>query len=699
MTPLESIRILLVEDDEDDLILTKDLLESSRLVRFELDWAGDYDTALATLARTDYDVVLVDYRLGTKTGLELIEEATDSGATAPMILLTGAGDSEVDQAAMEAGASDYLVKGRVDGEMLERAIRYAVGRARALQALRESERRYALSARGANDGLWVWDVARNSVYYSPRWKTMLGWAEDEIGDSPEEWFSRVPPEDHERLCAAIEGHRIGETPAIEVEHRMRCRDGSYRWMLTRGIAERADDGSVARIAGSQSDITERKEALERITHDALHDPLTALPNRALFMDRLERTLARERRREGRLFAVLFIDLDRFKLVNDSLGHVVGDEILQLASARLIKTVRASDTVARLGGDEFAILLERLDHVTEAVRTANRIQDAFAEPLCVNDHEIFLTASIGIALSVTGYSHSHEILRDADIAMYRAKAQGRARHEVFDRTMHNRAVELLRFETDLRHAISRDELRLHYQPIVSLLDGEVTGFEALIRWQRGDELVPANEIIPVAEESTLILTLGDWVMAEALRQLAEWNRSRPVESQFEMHVNLSARQLIQPDLVERVHEHLRRTGVKPEQLHLELTETVLISNAEIAADVIRRLRESRIGVSLDDFGTGYSSLSALREYPFDTLKIDRSFVAAADSVRTNGIIRAITELAELLGMTVTVEGIETPEQLVRINEFGAQFGQGFLFARPMPAEEAIRVSSGLKRAMG
>ncbi|MBW3672180.1 MAG: flavodoxin-dependent (E)-4-hydroxy-3-methylbut-2-enyl-diphosphate synthase, partial [Acidobacteria bacterium] len=497
MSALEPIRILLVEDDEDDYILTRDLLGESRRSSFRLEWVSDYDEALAAVDREDWDVILVDYRLGAHNGLEILAEADARELTTPIILLTGAGDRDVDLAAMEAGAADYLVKGLLDGETLERAIRYSLAQSRTLAALRESEQRYALSVRGANDGLWVWNLETHTVYYSPRWKSMLGWKEDEIADAPEEWFSRIHPQEVDLVRMAIERHQRGETPAIEAEHRMLTRDGRYRWMLTRGLAQRDASGEATRLAGSMTDITERKEALERLTHDAFHDTLTQMPNRALFMDRLERSLQKSLRDPNEEFAVLFIDIDRFKLVNDSLGHGFGDEVLVSVSDRLAGAVRAGDTVARMGGDEFTVLLDSIEHAADAVRTAHRIQESLVDPVSIREHEIFLTASIGIALSATGYDRPQDVLRDADIAMYRAKAQGRARHEVFDRTMHDGAVEMLRFETDLRRSMDRGELRVHYQPIIALDRGIVTGFEALVRWQRGEVLVPAADIVRVA----------------------------------------------------------------------------------------------------------------------------------------------------------------------------------------------------------
>ena len=688
MTDLDTrpVRILLVEDDEDDYVLTRELLSDSKRTTFALQWVPTFEEALPALAAQAHDVCLVDYRLGERDGLELLRHARDLGVTAPMILLTGQGDGDVDLAAMRAGAADYLIKGQIDAKLLERSIRYALEQSRTLHALRESEERYALSARGANDGLWVWDLRSNEVYYSPRWKSMLGFAEEEIGASPDEWLSRVHPDDAEIVRSTVDMHIAGNTPHLEIEHRMRCRDGSHRWMLSRGLAVRDSAGAAVRIAGSQTDITERKLAVEQLTHDAFHDALTQLPNRALFMDRLARAIESHRRHPHSLFAVLFLDLDRFKLVNDSLGHVLGDELLVGVARRLVKVVRSSDSVARLGGDEFAMLIDGIDHAADAVRTARRVQDELSVPFRIGPHEIFTTASIGIALSTTGYDDPQDVLRDADIAMYRAKSRGKARHEVFDTAMHERTVELLRFETDLRRAIERGELRVHYQPVVSLNHGQlgrVAGFEALLRWQRGDQLVSAQEIISVAEETGLIVSIGEWVLREALRQVKQWDG-------VDIHVNLSPRQLLQPDVVERVTAAIAESGVAPERVHLEMTESVLIDNAEAAAELLRALRDVRVKLSLDDFGTGYSSLSSLRQFPFDTLKIDRSFLLDADTRRVDEIVRTIAGLARVLGMEVTVEGLETADHVERMRGLGITWAQGFYFGKPLPPEEVLGV---------
>ncbi|HEY0139875.1 MAG TPA: EAL domain-containing protein [Thermoanaerobaculia bacterium] len=678
------VRLLLVEDDEDDYVLTRELLADARRTTFELEWISSFDEALGALANSTHDVCLIDYRLGEHDGVELLERARGLGVTAPMILLTGQGGGDIDLVAMRAGAADYLVKGAIDAPLLERSIRYALEQSRTLRALRESEARYALSARGANDGLWVWDLRTNDVYYSPRWKSMLGYEEHEIGSSPDEWFSRVHPDDAEILRSAVNLHLRGETPHLESEHRMRCRDGSYRWMLSRGLAVHdAPAKGATRIAGSQTDVTERKLAVERLMHDAFHDGLTQLPNRALFMDRLARAIESHRRHPESLFAVLFLDLDRFKVVNDSLGHLHGDELLVAVAQRLNSLVRSSDTVARLGGDEFAMLIDGMEHEADAVRAARRIQDELLVPFRVGTQEVFTTVSIGIALSTTGYSDPQDVLRDADIAMYRAKARGKARHEVFDTAMHERTIELLGFETDLRRAIERDELRVHYQPVIQMVSGRVVGFEALLRWQRGDTLISADAIISTAEETGLIVDIGEWVLREALRQVREWDG-------VDIHVNLSPRQLLQPSVVERIAAAIGASGITPERLHLEVTESLLIENAEAAAELLRALRDIRVRLSLDDFGTGYSSLSSLRQFPFDMLKIDRSFLLDADATRADEIVRTVASLARTLGMEVTVEGLETAEHVERMRGLGIAYAQGFYFARPLPPEQAARL---------
>jgi diguanylate cyclase (GGDEF)-like protein/PAS domain S-box-containing protein len=556
----------------------------------------------------------------------------------------------------------------------------------AQQALEASEERYALAARGANDGLWDWDLRTDQVYFSPRWKAMLGYADGEVGSTPDEWLRRVHAADVDRVRATLTAHLEGRSDHFESEHRMLCREGTYRWVLSRGIAVRDGEGRAHRMAGSMTDVSLRKAAEEKLLHEAIHDVLTGLPNRALFMDLLARSVARAKRRKGYLFAVLFLDLDRFKVINDSLGHLVGDQLLVGIARRLEQCLRPEDTVARLGGDEFTVLLEDINDISDPTRVAERVHKELASPFHVAGHEVYTSASIGIALNSAGYDAPDQILRDADTAMYRAKALGRARHEVFDTGMHARAVALLRLETDLRRAIERREFQLHYQPIVKLVGARIVGFEALVRWlhpQRG--LLPPSEFVTVAEETGLMLPIGQWVLEEACRAARDW--SDRFRQPFVIAVNLSNRQFAQPDLPERVDAVLRNAGLEPGRLKLEITEGVIMEHGETVTRTLHRLRDLGVELYVDDFGTGYSSFSVLHRFPISALKIDRSFVHALGKDGDGSeIVKTIMTLALNLKLNVIAEGIETKVQLDRLKALKCPQGQGAWFAEPLPADQ-------------
>jgi diguanylate cyclase (GGDEF)-like protein/PAS domain S-box-containing protein len=571
-------------------------------------------------------------------------------------------------------------------------------RRRVEAALRESEARYILAAQGANDGLWDWDLERNEIYLSPRWKEMLGYGESDLSASPHEWFERVHPDDLPKLQEALGDHPSGSGSHFECEHRMRHRDGSYRWMLSRGIALCAGDGRATRIAGSLTDVTERKKAEDQLLHDAFHDALTGLANRSLFLDRLGLSLARAQRRKDCHFAVLFLDLDRFKLINDSLGHLSGDQALIAIARRLETCVRPGDTVARLGGDEFAILLDDIHSREEAEKLTQRIEDRLADSLQVDGHEMYVSASIGIAFGSDGYGRPEDILRDADAAMYRAKALGRNRHEMFSETLHLAARDRLRLETDLRNAVQAQSFGLHYQPIVSLTDGRVIGFEALVRWRHPSwGLVPPDQFIQVAEETGLILPIGRWVLSEACEKVHQWQREHPAEPPLAINVNLSRRQLLQPDLIEQIRWVLERTELPAESLRLEITESAIIENPDAAAELLRHLKSLDIGLCVDDFGTGYSSLSSLQQFPVNVLKIDRSFIRGmGPEGERDEIVRAVVGLAHSLRMEVVAEGVETEGQLERLRAMDCDYGQGYLLCRALDAEGVERF---LERAVG
>ena len=552
------------------------------------------------------------------------------------------------------------------------------------RALRESEERYALAARGTNDGLWDWNLITGEIYYSPHWKAMIGYAEDEIGHSPDEWLGRVHPDDLSRVREHMDEHLSGKNAGCECEYRLLHANGEYRWMLGRGLALFDAAGVATRLSGSQSDITQRKIAESQLERSAFYDALTNLPNRALFAERLNCTIARSNR-TPQTFAVLFLDIDRFKKINDSLGHFAGDRLLVEAAARFERCLRPGDTVARLGGDEFAVLLGDLSSVEDVHQVANRIHAELAAPFKLDGHEAFVTVSMGIALGQGNESSAEELLRGADTAMYRAKGAGRGRHQIFEATMHQRAVRLLEMETDLWRALERDELRLHYQPIISLKSGAISGFEALVRWQHPERgLVSPADFIPLAEESGLIVPIGWWVLEEACRQAKAWqNQFGPLW----MSVNLSPKQLSQTDILERVAGALQATGFDGHSLKLEITESVIMENTESASQMLRQIKELGVRFSMDDFGTGYSSLSYLHRFPLDTIKIDRSFISQMKPhARDHQIVNTIISMARGLRMNIVAEGVETLEQLQSLREMRCGYAQGFYISRPQPNEQ-------------
>lgn len=567
------------------------------------------------------------------------------------------------------------------------------------EALRESQERYALAVQGANDGLWDWNLKTNEIYFSPRWKAMLGYGENEIGNQPSEWFNRVHPDELSWLQAQLTAHFDGLIRQFEIEHRMLHQDGEYRWILSRGLAVRDHHNRAYRMAGSQTDITERKRAEEQLLHDALHDSLTGLSNRALLMDRLAQAIERFKH-QGSQLAVLFLDLDRFKVINDSLGHTIGDQLLVAIAHRLESCLKAGDTFARLGGDEFVILIEAIKDPGEVTRLSERIQQALQSPFNLQGQDVFTTVSIGIAFNDRAGDRPEDLLRNADTAMYRAKALGRARHELFDTAMHTRALALLQLETDLRRAMTTiatvdREFQLWYQPIVDLESGEVNGFEALVRWQHPERgMISPAEFIPIAEDTGLIVPLGQWILQEAWRQIQVWQHQFADHLPLSISVNLSPRQFSM-ELIAQVRQllsaaKLLENGLEV-NLKLEITESALMENLDAATALLKELKTLGVQLLIDDFGTGYSSLSYLHRFPIDTMKIDQSFVNRIGvDHESEEIVRAIVMLAHNLGMNVIAEGVETLEQVTQLKTLGAEYGQGYFFSKPLnsQASEAL-----------
>lgn len=562
-------------------------------------------------------------------------------------------------------------------------IRDISGRKRVERALRASEERYQLALQGANDGLWDWNLVTDEIFFSERWKKMLGYNESEIGNSPDEWFDRVHPDELWALRSAMSYHLRQETEFFYFEHRMRTKDGMYKWMLSRGVAY-FKDGYAKRMAGSQTDITERKLIEDQLKFDALHDPLTGLPNRVLLKDRIKQAARRCKRHEQKDYALLILDLDRFKRVNDNLGHEIGDQLLLEVSHRVQACLRTMDTIARVSGDEFVILLEETKGFEEVIKVTERVLHSFDQPFLIRGREINLTTSIGVVVPEEDYDDIEVVIRYADIAMNASKENGRGRFTVFTNEMHQISVIRMDLENELRRALEFKEFSVYYQPIYSLDQDEMIGLEALVRWRHPDRgLLAPGEFISVAEETGLIIPMGLWVLRQACHQLKDWHNRLPQKAPLSVSVNLSARQFSHENLFEEIQSILTESGLEPQWLWLEVTESVLVQDIKSATSTLQRLRQLGVRIEIDDFGTGYSSLSYLQRLPVDGIKIDRSFV---NTIHVNEndrkIVRTIIELCHSLGITEVAEGIETDAHKEFLKELGCWYGQGYLYSRPI-----------------
>ena len=699
---LNKIRILLIEDNPAEAELLQDMLALVRGIAYQIIHYDHLSDGIAYLKNNHSsgdvaDVVLLDLNLPDSSGFDTFARLFRQVPWMPTILLTNMDDEQMALKAVQQGAQDYLVKTELDINLLARVIRYAIERKRVEEALRESEERYMLAIQGANDGLWDWNLATNRIYFSPRWKGMLGYSPDAIEDKPDEWLKRIHPEDYQQVQVLLQAHLDDLSAHFESEHRLQRKDGSYLWVLVRGIAVRDETGKAYRMAGSLSDISIQKQTEERLLYDALHDSLTGLPNRTMFMDRLGHAINRFKRNSKHRFAVLFMDLDRFKVINDSLGHPFGDQLLKTVARTLTTCLRANDSAARLGGDEFAILLEDISNVSDAVLISERIQQTLQNPVEYNQHKVVISTSIGIVLSDTGYKIAEDILRDADIAMYHAKLLGKACYVVFNPSMRKRAVIRMELENDLRQVLANKEsrckeLKIAFQPIVALHNGRILGFEALLRWfhpERG--VIMPNEFIPMAEETGLIHSLGLWVLREACRQVCIWHAQHEDETgnyPISVSVNISGKQLSQPDLVEQIEKILQADEVPPSCLNLEITESLLVESEPHLIASLEQLRNLGINLQVDDFGRGYSSFSYLQHLPVSTIKIDSLFIHRMDVNGNNSeIVRSIVGLARSLGMTVIAEGVETDRQFQKLKSLECEFGQGFYISKPVSGAEA------------
>lgn len=675
--------VLIADDDATIRELTKGALESSG---FSVAEAVDGSEAMNVFEELQPDLVLCDVMMPEVDGYELCSalRKMPNGGDVPVVMLTGLDDMESIEKAYSAGATEFIGK-PVNWLLLPRRVQYILRANRTLKDLKSSEERYALAAKAANDGLWDWDLETNKIHLSPRWKAMLGHAEDDIGDDPEEWLRRIHSADVDRVKEQITAHIDGEIPSLECEYRMLDREGKYLWMASRALAMRDPNGRAYRMTGSQTDVSSRKRMEMQLRFNALHDALTGLPNRSLFLDRLTHCIKRARRQKKFQFAVVFLDLDRFKVINDSLGHLLGDRLLAEVGNRVKDTLRSEDTLARLGGDEFTILFEEVKDFADVTRSIERIQECLSEPIKLDDHEVVVSSSMGIAVSTTGYEKPEDMIRDADLAMYQAKLGGRARYEMFDAEMYLKVRNVLETDAELRAALEKDELRLHYQPILSVSSGEAAGFEALLRWQhpmRG--LLRPDTFLQIAQDTRLIVPIGNWVLREACRQMSEWHKEFPGFGWF-VSVNVSTLEMLQPDMVENIDNILEETGLEPEFLRLEITETSLIADNGQSLQVTERLQERGIQICICDFGAESSLLGYMRQFPFKMVKITRSLIKDLES-QDLGIIKALFELTNSLGVQTVAEIGESTASLDRLKEFPCEFAQGYSISTPVAAEQ-------------
>ena len=556
----------------------------------------------------------------------------------------------------------------------------------------EQDLRQRLAIEGASSGYWYWDLKADRIHFSDSWAEMLGLRGKDLEGDPEAWFGRVHSHHAPRLKEDLNAHLYGRTDRFQSQYKIRHHDGHYVWVLNRGLAVRDSKDQPVAIAGSQIDVTHLVESDRTQADESFRDRLTGLANREAFLVRLERALAHVKQGESGLFALMFLDLDNFKTVNDSLGHLVGDQLLSAAAARLRGCTRGSrgDLVGRFGGDEFVILLEGIKSVQEATMIAKRVVARMSEPFVIGEREIRTSVSVGIAIGDSLVRNSGDILRNADTAMYRAKSAGRSCIEIFSVDMHTEASRLNELRTALATAIEKGELTVEYQPIVAADSGGIVGAEALVRWRRADgAMVSPAEFIPIAEENGLIVSIGEWVLRTACTQAASWAKAGLADIQ--VSVNVSPRQLREKSLAGTVERILEESHLDHSQLELEVTETALMKEGNAVEETIATLDRIGVGFALDDFGTGYSSIEHLRRFTFRTLKIDRSFVAGlpADS-KSAAVASGLIDLAHQLGLSVTAEGVETPQQLTFLQSLRCDKIQGYLVSRPLEPKAFLKL---------
>lgn len=654
------------------------------------------ETGILQAEHAQPDLILLDIMMPKIDGFETCRrlKANQKTKHIPVIFMTALTDTESKLQGFNVGGVDYVTKPIQSAEVLARINTHLMIRdlQKKLQqdnqslrenqeALRASEERYALASRGANDGLWDWNIADQQIYFASRWKAMLGYEEHEISHQVNEWFSRIYANDLDPLQIQINNHLEGKTPHFQMEYRILHRDGQYRWMLCRGVAVHNEQGQAYRMVGSQTDITTRKQFEQKLQHDSTHDALTNLPNRALFVERLEQVIVRAKEENKIKFAVLFIDLDKFKSVNDTLGHLIGDKLLIEVARRLERSIEPGDTAGRFGGDEFALLANHVNSTEEAVAFADRVQAELTKAMYLGKHEIYITASIGIALSDGNYTRAQDIIRDADIIMYKAKAEGRARNMLFDRYKQD---PMIRLETDLPQALERQEFQLYYSPIISLVSHRIVGAEAQLRWVHPEQGVLLPEaFIDLAKEKGLITRLSQWMLQTACMQIKAWQQKEAAG--LRMVISQSALPLRLQDFSPEVISHaLQENQLAPQALELELSTDSNLTESTISH--LKNLKETGIQFSIDDFSL-FPLLSVLPDCAINTVRLNPSFTnKMTQKQKSAQVVKSLIKMAHGLNINVIGKHIENEEQLTFLKAQQCDQAQGLLFAPALPTDE-------------
>jgi diguanylate cyclase (GGDEF)-like protein/PAS domain S-box-containing protein len=686
-----AVNVLLVEDDNKSARHIEGI--TRRETPFNVTRVRSLAEAEQALQQSSYALALLSLELNAQPGLSAYALLQAIAPQLPIVVLAADDDETLALKTVHQGAADYLIRSQIYSTMLVRSLKHAIeysraeaGKREAMAALTRSELRYRALFEQSRDAIFLTD--KNGLLV-------------ETNAAMREMFKCTRAELHGRSVTALFADEA-DAPVFEeqfavrnelrdFEVRVRGRGNSELWVLL-SLAPRPDTNEG--LQGILHDITDRKHFEQRLVHDAYHDVLTGLPNRALFIDRLDHALVRWQGHHHERFAVLFVDLNRFKVINDSLGHSAGDELLRRVGKIMVNCVRAEDTVARLGGDEYAVLIERLESNLDPIIVAQRIHSSLERPLEVAGQAVYVSCSIGIALPDSDADKAEDMLRNADLAMYKSKAVGPATHTVYVPGMHTHARHLMELDMDLNQAVRAGEFALHYQPIYDLQKGGISGFEALVRWnhpRRG--LMLPHEFLPLAEETGLIVPIGSWVIEEVCGQLAKWRQAFPNTHLPFVSLNVSGTQITKPDFVRELGRALRRKRVPANALMLELTETSLLQNPDTCAATITKLRSAGVRICIDDFGTGYSSLSYLHRLPINGLKIDRSFIATLEQTDGSEMVSTIIALAHSLGLYAVAEGVETEQQLARVRKFGPRYVQGFYLSRPVDPPSAQKMLIG------